>query len=513
MARFNFLPVAAVVISTFVACSSDDRSSPPSPPSTSGADVLVAATYDGTTTTVVSVTADDGGPVTPAPYAGQPALRWSLDDASGKNIATGSIEDVTATAVEWASDGSAAPFFGHGQGFFEIRVPYVAGSTLSVSPAASTAQPTTPKVRPLGLCVNGSCPAATSPVTAPAPVPTASTVPGLKKILDRGPCAPFNVLLVAEGYQSSDMSSFESSAMAVATGFASYNGYSTHIQDFSFWVLEVPSTDSGITDPGCTPPGGGLYDSCDKAVAAVKRNTPFGTTYGDNTTEPRRLITFGAGQSGSGWSALAAAMRASRSDSVGILVNDPGNAAANYGGSGGRPWIAATLEGTYIGVATHESGHSIFGLQDEYDVGDADGTCASEAMTGLTSGRGPFPLVNVSNSASSPAWSSVQAGAPIEGAYYCTHGWYRAQTTCLMKELTTASGGTNNFCSVCLDHVVKTIAAKETFAACSCGGGADAGAEAGSADGGSLVTGGGALVCPTGAALVQQASAAGWYPF
>ena len=520
---------AWLVTSVLIACSSDDTggssgSGGGGGASTvmPGADVILTATYDGTTTRIVRVAADDMGPVSPPPNPGGPAVTWTLADAKGMTVATGTVADPSVATTEFADDGSGNPVDVAQTGIVELRVPYVAGSSLSLAPAsASSSGSGQPKgaqgiVRPQGICVSGTTCASTptsTPVPAPTSAPNASGVTGLKKIVDNGTCAPFNVLLVSEGFQSGEMGSFEGFAQNVASGLASYKGYSDSINDFNVWVLEVSSTDSGITDPGCMPTDSGTVDRCDTPIPAVARNTAFGARFGNNVTAPRRSITLGTGQAAA-YATLGNALRAARADVTGFLTNDPGNASSDYGGSAdiaGRRFTTSTYDGpgnSVVSVAAHEAGHALFGLADEYVYGDTAATCTAEAAMSPPGGRGPFPLVNVTNTASPAPWASVQSAAPIAGAYYCMASFYRPENTCLMKELSLSGGTHNDFCSVCLDHVKNAIKTKETWAKCSCaaadaGAGSDASGSATPGDGGGLVAPGGPLlVCPNGPQLV-----------
>jgi hypothetical protein len=528
---------AWLVTSVLIACSSDDSGGSSSTGGSGGgtstvmpgADVIVTATYDGTLTRIVRVAADDLGPVSPPPNPGGPAVTWTLADSKGLTVATGTVADPSVATTEFADDGTGNPVDVAQTGLVELRVPYVPGSSLTLAPAsASSGQPAGPhgRVQPQGLCVSGStCPSTptSAPVSTPTSAPSASGVAGLKKIVDNGTCAPFNILLVSEGFQSGEMGSFESFAQNVASGLGSYKGYSDSIQDFNVWVLEVASTDSGITDPGCMPTDSGTVDRCDTPIPAVTRNTAFGAHFGNNITAPRRSITIGTGQPAA-YATLANALRAARADVTGFLTNDPGNLSANYGGSAdiaGRRFTTSTYDGpgnSVVSVAAHESGHALFGLADEYAYGDTAATCTAEAAMSPPGGRGPFPLVNVTNTASPAPWASVQSAAPIAGAYYCMASFYRPENTCLMKELSLSGGTHNDFCSVCLDHVKSTIKTKETWAKCSCaaadaGAGSDASGGASGEGGGLVSPGGPLLVCPNGPQLVQQGQSNKWYAF
>ena len=265
--RRALLAVTSVwaVTSLLIACSSSGSGGSSSAgggsSSSTGPTVVITATYDGTTTNIVRVAADDHGPIAQPPNPGAAGVTWTLADAKGLTIASGTVADPTAVTAEFADDGTGAPFDTNETGMLDLRVPYVAGSTLTLAPAASGSG-----VTPQGICVN-NCP---TPTAAPVPAPSAASadagVPGLKKIVDKGSCAPFNMLLVSEGFQSGEMSSFEQVAQSVASGIIGYKGYADAAQDINVWVLEVASVDSGITDPGCMPTDAGTVDRCDTPI-------------------------------------------------------------------------------------------------------------------------------------------------------------------------------------------------------------------------------------------------------
>jgi hypothetical protein len=318
------------------------------------------------------------------------------------------------------------------------------------------------------------------------------------------------------------MPTFEANIRQVASALDGYKGYTGKTADFNLWALEVPSNASGITDPGCTAPAAAGMDDCNymPPPPAVARDTAFAATYGDNVKVPRRVITVGTPTTPlavAAAAALASARRTARADLTAFLVNDPGLAPSGQGGSAniaGKSFTASNYSDyfvTFVATTVHESGHALFGLQDEYSYGATADQCAS----GTSTGAGPLPFVNVTTTPSSPPWAKLLTTTVVPtpgnsdgvgafpGGYYCPSNFYRPQAECLMRN---AVGETSNshgdFCVVCQDHVASVISAREQYAACACKLAPQTTPSSGTP-----------LVCPTGSALVSQATAQGWWPF
>jgi hypothetical protein len=518
LGHFGILGLLAVT----AACSSGGSPSSTSP--VTAQDVIVSATWNGSQLSVVRVAPDDHGPVTPAAGGGQPALNWELTDSSGAVVASGEVEDPSQLVTEWTPAGAASPFNVQGGAILELRMPNVAG-TLTVQATTGSGSAVTGQANgTLHLQgISTGSPSSSSPVPLSTPSSTTSS-PAPKELLNHGSCAPVNMLLVSEGYQAGDMATFESVVQGVIAGLPSFMGYSAHMNDINVWVLEVPSVDSGITDPGCANSNPAGMDNCTVYMplpTAVTRNTAFGATFGNNI--PRRAVTLNTTKQAS-LTAVAAAKRQVKADVTGYIFNDPGNVSSGYGGAAdiaGQSFTTSSYSGngnSVVSVAAHEAGHALFGLEDEYTYGDTAATCSSEASGTGNQGRGPFPLVNVTSNQAKPPWQADGGGGggAIQGAYYCQAGWYRAQDSCLMQVLS------SQFCSACLAHVNAVFTQKEQYSKCNCDGGTGPG-DSGAAGSGSGSGGGGVglgggkpttLTCGTGSALTNhQASLFGWWPF
>ncbi len=516
--------VVGIPLALVAACSTSTSPAPAPAASTN----IVTASYDGVTLSVLRIAPDDDGPVTPAPLPGAPSLSWQVTDASGAPVASGSVADPTYVTAEFAADGTAAPATKRSGAMIELRVPAVDG-TLTVADSSAPGQPRGGRLAPEDVPPPGAAPS--TPITAAStPTPATLAAPVARKLVDNGPCAPFNILVVPEGFQSGELPAFDAAVQKIASDLDGYKGYGSKIADFNFWVLDVASNDSGITDPGCMPPAAAGMDACTYTPPPppVKRDTAFRASFSDNITSPRRVISLNeAPETASSQAAvalLATAKRTSHADMVAYLVNDPGNAPSGFGGAAQIPsksWVASTFtEGvqSYVATAAHENAHALFGLQDEYSYGATAAMCDS----GKSTGAGPLPLVNVTNTPASPPWATLLTSTTVPttdatdgvvgafaGGYYCATDFYHPTKDCLMLSLVSQEASHGDFCAVCLDHVTAVINQREAYAKCACALTSPATA---TTDAGGLVNGDGTpLVCPSESALVQQAKDAGWW--
>ena len=113
-------------------------------------------------------------------------------------------------------------------------------------------------------------------------------------------------------------------------------------------------------------------------------------------------------------------------DAVIVFVNDP-----EYGGCAGTVSNVAAAHSSRNVVATHELGHSIFGLADEYQYND------NSTYTGSEPNR---PNVSTYNSTTMAGnmqkwhyWLSIEGVSTFEGAYYNDFGIYRPISNCRMS--------------------------------------------------------------------------------
>jgi hypothetical protein len=176
--------------------------------------------------------------------------------------------------------------------------------------------------------------------------PQDGVVIGSTKFVNNGPDAErFNFVLLAEGYQQSELGKFASDAQAFVNYFFNTPPFSTNRTCFNFWRVDVASSQSGADDPS------GCADGTTGSGRMV--NTYFDATFcsyglGRLLTVTNELVLSVLGDQVPCWDAAL------------VIVNS-----AKYGGAGGMPAVTS-LAGTWQLIAIHEFGHSGFGLGDEY---------------------------------------------------------------------------------------------------------------------------------------------------
>ncbi|MBQ0901501.1 M64 family metallopeptidase [Micromonospora sp. U21] len=198
-----------------------------------------------------------------------------------------------------------------------------------------------------GLCVAAMLAAGLVVATpaAAAPVDGATVVP-IQVTGD--PAKRFNLVLLGDGYTEADLPTFRShvdrhlNTLWTIEPFKSYRSY------FNVYAVEIVSTESGV--------------DCDPSLSAPQRETALGMGFwgGCDPASVQRLLTVD-GAAANTYADLA-------------VGTNPGNrqliALANsgtYGGAGGRNATASGGNALSALISPHELGHSLGGLQDEYD--------------------------------------------------------------------------------------------------------------------------------------------------
>lgn len=281
------------------------------------------------------------------------------------------------------------------------------------------------------------------------------TVIGATKIRDAGPASDkFNIVLVAEGFRSSELAAFA----AHCESFASFLFSSPPFNDegmacaVNLYRLDVTSDESGADDP-----------DCDGAGAGTTVDTYFDATYCGGGGI-RRLLTV---DNALVLSTVAA--HVPQYHGIVVIVN-----AIVHGGSGGA--VATTaLAGNWRSTALHELGHSPFGLADEYDYWAGCGTDTDR--DNYPGGEPAEPNVTINPDRNTIKWSGLvnatnmptlenpdcsncnsqanpEAAGTIgayEGARYYHCGVYRPAHQCLMRDIG------QQFCAVCQQEITATL--------------------------------------------------------
>lgn len=185
-----------------------------------------------------------------------------------------------------------------------------------------------------------------APTNATAALPPAATVVPLQIT---GPTTSrFNLVVMGDGYTTTDLPKFRAQVDKHLNILWSIEPFKSYRNYFNVYAIEIPSPESGV--------------DCDPNLTSPKVDTPLqmGFWGGCNPSSVQRLLTV---------SSTAAAQYAD-------LV--PGTTSANrqilaignsdtYGGAGGSYATASGGNALSALITPHELGHSLGGLQDEYD--------------------------------------------------------------------------------------------------------------------------------------------------
>ncbi|MET8850627.1 M64 family metallopeptidase [Amycolatopsis sp. NPDC004625] len=164
-----------------------------------------------------------------------------------------------------------------------------------------------------------------------------------------GPVAQrFNLVVLGDGYTAAERPKFLADVERHVSTLWSLEPFKSYRSYFNVYAVSIPSPESGV--------------DCDPSLDAPRRNTPLNMGFwgGCNPQSVQRLLTVDD----------AAAQR------YADLV--PGTAAANrqilalgnsttYGGAGGSYATASGGNALSALISPHELGHSLGGLDDEYD--------------------------------------------------------------------------------------------------------------------------------------------------
>ena len=269
------------------------------------------------------------------------------------------------------------------------------------------------------------------------------TIVGLTKIVDNGSEAErFNIVLVAEGYQATELDQFASDVQDFINHLVTHEPFPTYQAALNIYRLDVASTDSGADDPaacggsGATP---ATYFDASFCHGGIRRAL----------TADTGLVIDTVNSLFPEWHQII------------VVVNS-----SIWGGTGGSVAVTSTAAG-WVDIAIHELGHAAFALADEYeywagcgiDTGHDNYTYGEPAAANVTTDTNRATIkwgdlidpttdlpttINADCAYCDPQPSSVPAGTvgAFEGAYYYHCGIYRPEFNCMMRNLV-------GFCAVC----------------------------------------------------------------
>jgi IgA Peptidase M64 len=354
---------------------------------------------------------DDVAGAPPVRY-GEPALMWWIEDASGTPVDGGIVADPRVAHADPGPDGDPSIEARVPSALLRLDTQYDKGTLIVVQQAPTGTSfrgggcdPQANEVGRVNLSDEGIGGGGSSSGSA------GTTTPGLRKIIDHGDCAyNLNLLIVSEGFTGGQLVKFREYALSFANQLRSFGGFKEHWDQVNVWTLEVPSQDSGISDPD----------------NGVTKRTAFGVSFGQGAN---RRCVFPRNATADATNLRRKAEREAKINATTILAYSQ-----EHGGCASGPLSVSTLGPHAPWVVAHELGHSLVNLADEY-------TEQWRCDIGRAGNRR-----NTTKNSTNPPWSSV-VGTTFEGAEYCETGVFRAQQNCLMRNV----GKGMNFCAVCTD--------------------------------------------------------------
>jgi hypothetical protein len=244
-----------------------------------------------------------------------------------------------------------------------------------------------------------------------------------------------DIVLIPDGYTMDEMPNFRSTADSIVSYLFATEPIGEHANAINIWTVEAPSLESGISDPNQN----------------ISKETAINCSF--NTLESDRYLMC------LNYYRLMDVALNTPFDAIIIVCNTE-----KYGGGGiYRHYATCAANNEFLAyLVTHEIGHSIFGLADEYytsEVGvEAFYNTETEPwepnITSLVNFSAkwedmldstiPVPTPNT--------WDYVDVIGLFEGAGYMAKSLYRPSYDCTMKSIKF-----NYFCPVCKKAIKQMI--------------------------------------------------------
>lgn len=262
-------------------------------------------------------------------------------------------------------------------------------------------------------------------------------------LLNGSTSGKYNIVFVGDGFTSSasDQDKFNNAVNDAVDAMRHKQPYQGNICAFNIWRVNVVSVDSGIDHP----------------LSGISKNTELDCTFGDNITQPERVI-YSTDQS----KVYEAANYAPQHDAIYVLAND-----AQYGGASGSV-VYTSLNSSMREVIVHELGHFVGKLADEYTCRFCDGRTEP-----VYSGPEPWQAnVTIETNRNLIKWKSfINSSTPIPttvdnpvgvvglwaGGLYSPTVVSHPQLNCLMRILNV------ELCAVCNDALSQILQPFCTF--------------------------------------------------
>jgi hypothetical protein len=162
------------------------------------------------------------------------------------------------------------------------------------------------------------------------------------------PAKRFNIVIVGDGYTAAEMPRFREHVDRHVNVLLTLEPFKTYRSYLNVYAVEVPSTDSGV--------------SCDPDLTSPRKNTPLkmGFWGSCNPASVQRLLTTDSAAL-TQYASMVPGTNSGNRQNLAIANSN------TYGGAGGANATASGGNALSALITPHELGHSLGGLDDEYD--------------------------------------------------------------------------------------------------------------------------------------------------
>ena len=342
----------------------------------------------------------------------QSTLRYELTDLTGYRVVTGEVPDWRMAYAESLPDGTMrySPqrlSFGAGS----IRLPAVAGTLLIREKVSGTVLGQVDFNPQVGTIRRGL--ANEDDILGPA----------VQFDGEGSTDAAVDLLYLGDGFTEEQLDQFEETAQNFHNAFIALDYYNVFGSRFNGWTQRVRSREEGIDDPD----------------NGVMKDTAF--DFGMGEGDLRRCIFFKTAEG----SDLARQLGEEAGADVVIVIANT----TEYGGCATTGIFSVSLDASAPQTISHELGHALFDLADEYDYGGTP-PCARESSQANVTNHGTrdgVPWADLVTASEFPTPAGSGGVGAFEGAAYCPEGMFRGQDNCLMRALGTP------YCAVCAREV------------------------------------------------------------
>jgi hypothetical protein len=253
----------------------------------------------------------------------------------------------------------------------------------------------------------------------------------------------YDIVFIGDGFTAAEQNLFNQRVNDAVDALRNLAPYSDRMCALNIWRVNVLSSESGVDHP----------------ADGIFKNTELDCRYGNPSSgEAERCI-----RSDSPAKCYEAADFAPAYDAVFVLVND-----TQWGGCAGS-LVFSSISAGFAGIITHELGHKIGNLGDEYTCYVCDGSDDNRSYTGAEPSR--VNLTKNTNRATTKWGALINAATPIpttvnnppgvvglwEGGMYFARDIYRPQFNCHMR----STGAP--FCTVCNDEMDRILSARCSY--------------------------------------------------